>query len=74
MVQIRSLVNHEPLPGITLGDIGPKLGYNSMDNGFAYFDQVRIPIADMLGGFAYITDEGDYYRKDGNISSNESPY
>ena len=30
MVQIRSLEDHKPLPGIEVGDVGEKLGYNSM--------------------------------------------
>ena len=34
--------------GITLGDIGPKLGYGMTDNGFASFDHVRIPRRNML--------------------------
>ena len=33
---------HLPLPGITVGDIGPKFGYNGVDNGFLKFDHVRI--------------------------------
>ena len=34
--------------GITAGDIGPKLGYSSMDNGFLRLDNFRIPRQDML--------------------------
>jgi acyl-CoA oxidase len=50
-VQLRSLDDHSPLPGITLGDIGGKFGsgaYNSMDNGVLRFDHVRIPRDQML--------------------------
>ena len=56
---IRSLENHKPLPGITVGDVGEKLGYSSMDNGFLSFDQVRIPRENMLSRIAGITKEGD---------------
>ena len=28
-VQLRSLEDHSPLPGVTVGDIGPKLGYHT---------------------------------------------
>ena len=35
------------LPGVITGDIGPKLGYNNMDNGFACFDKVSIPRTNM---------------------------
>ena len=34
MVQMRDLQTHEPLPGFEMGDIGPKIGYFSKDNGF----------------------------------------
>ena len=43
LVQIRDLDTHMPMRGIKCGDIGPKLGYNSKDNGWLSFDQVRIP-------------------------------
>ena len=31
-----------------MGDIGPKFGYESIDNGFLRFDHVRIPRDHML--------------------------
>lgn len=54
IVQIRDLESHEPLPGITVGDIGPKFGYNTTDNGFMLFDHVRIPRNHMLSKFSQI--------------------
>lgn len=33
-VQLRSMTDHTPLEGVVIGDIGPKLGFNSTDNGF----------------------------------------
>ena len=42
IVQIRSLATHQPLPGVTVGDIGPKFGYNGVDNGFLRFSYVCI--------------------------------
>ena len=45
-------LRNEPLlyfsSGITLGDIGPKHGYNMIDNGFLRFDHVRVPRENML--------------------------
>eukprot|EP00798_Chlamydomonas_sp_ICE-L_P022131 gene22131-29193_t len=38
------------LPGVTLGDIGPKYGFNGVDNGFLSFDHVRIHIIAQSGG------------------------
>jgi len=64
-VQLRSLHDHTSLPGITLGDIGPKVGFNSVDNGFAQFNQVRIPRDHMLMGFAEVTADGRYVKRPG---------
>lgn len=61
IVQLRSLDDHMPLPGITVGDIGMKFGsgaYNSMDNGLLRFDHVRIPRDQMLMRVLQVTREG----------------
>ncbi|XP_054795744.1 peroxisomal acyl-coenzyme A oxidase 1-like [Prosopis cineraria] len=61
IVQLRSLDDHLPLPGITIGDIGMKFGngaYNSMDNGVLRFDNVRIPRNQMLMRVLQVTREG----------------
>ena len=47
-VQLRDLKTHEPMPGVRLGDIGPKLGINGSDNGFLLFNNYRIPRRNML--------------------------
>ena len=39
---IRDLATHKPLPGVTIGDIGPKFGYNGVDNGFLRFEYVKL--------------------------------
>jgi acyl-CoA oxidase len=31
------------MPGVSTGDMGPKLGYNGKDNGWLTFDKVRVP-------------------------------
>jgi alkylation response protein AidB-like acyl-CoA dehydrogenase len=61
VVPIRSLVDHMPLPGITVGDIGPKLGTDSNDNGFLRFDHVRVPRDHMLMGFAKVVCPADLH-------------
>lgn len=58
MVQIRSLENHMPMPGVEVGDVGEKLGYNTMDNGYLSFNQVRIPRTDLLSRFVEVDKEG----------------
>lgn len=41
---------HRPLPGITLGEIGPKFGDNMVETGFLRLDGVRIPcVAGWIG-------------------------
>lgn len=60
MVQIRSLDSHLPLKGVKVGDIGTKFGYNSKDNGWLMFDQVRIPRTNMLCRFAYVNKDGSF--------------
>ncbi|MBA0740917.1 hypothetical protein Gogos_014100 [Gossypium gossypioides] len=67
IVQLRSLDDHLPLPGITVGDIGMKFGsgaYNSMDNGVLRFDHVRIPRDQMLMGVSQVTREGKFMQSD----------
>lgn len=32
-VPIRTLNEHRPFPGVIVGDMGPKLGMNGIDNG-----------------------------------------
>ncbi|KAK6947544.1 Acyl-CoA oxidase, C-terminal [Dillenia turbinata] len=61
IVQLRSLDDHQPLPGITVADIGMKFGngaYNTMDNGVLRFDHVRIPRDQMLMRVLQVTREG----------------
>lgn len=37
-----------PLPGVKVGEIGPKLGFQTANNGFLSFDHFRIPRENML--------------------------
>ena len=48
------------MPGVKTGDMGPKLGYYGKDNGWATFDQVRIPRDNMLQKFIQVDREGTY--------------
>ncbi|KAG5524096.1 hypothetical protein RHGRI_030927 [Rhododendron griersonianum] len=67
IVQLRSLEDHSPLLGITVGDIGMKFGngaYNTMDNGVLRFDHVRIPRNQMLMRVSQVTCEGKYKQSD----------
>ena len=60
IVQIREFDTHMPCKGIKCGDMGPKLGYNSKDNGWLQFDHVRIPRDQMLMKYVSVDREGDF--------------
>ncbi|ETI57005.1 hypothetical protein F441_00607 [Phytophthora nicotianae CJ01A1] len=62
IVPLRSLKNHTPLPGIEMGDIGPKVGFNSLDNGYAVFRNVRIPRRNMLMKYAKVRKDGTFIK------------
>lgn len=57
IVQIRDLKTHEPLDGVHVGDIGPKFGYNTMDNGFLLFNHFKIPHVNMLARYSSVDKE-----------------
>jgi acyl-CoA oxidase len=46
------------LPGITIEDCGRKMGLNGVDNGIIHFDNVQIPLDEMLNRFATINEHG----------------
>ncbi|MBB2894221.1 acyl-CoA dehydrogenase [Flexivirga oryzae] len=50
----------EPLPGVTIGDNGPKGGLPGVDNGTFAFDHVRVPKDNLLGAFGDIDDAHRY--------------
>ena len=63
VVPIRDMDTHEPLPGVQVGDVGTKIGYNSVDNGFLMLNNVKVPRTALLSRFAEITPEGDFDMK-----------
>ncbi|XP_045386683.1 LOW QUALITY PROTEIN: peroxisomal acyl-coenzyme A oxidase 2 [Lemur catta] len=56
------LEDHTPLPGITIGDIGPKMSFDQLDNGFLRLDRVRVPRENMLNRFAQVLPDGTYIK------------
>ena len=50
------------MPGMNIGDIGAKYGYNGKDNGFIKFDKVRIPRENMLMKYAKVSKKGEFTR------------
>lgn len=51
---------HEVLSGITIEDNGYKLGLNGVDNGKIWFNQVKVPVENLLDKYGGIDSEGTY--------------
>lgn len=66
--QIRDMKTHEPLEGVHVGDIGPKFGYNTMDNGFLLLNHVKIPHINMLAKFSSVDKDTSKYVKPASAS------
>ncbi len=60
LVQLRDETTHKPLKGITVGEIGSKLGFNSVNNGFLGFDNVRIPLKNMMMKYSEVLENGEF--------------
>lgn len=74
LVQLRSMKDHMLMPGVKTGDIGPKIGYNVMDNGFASFDNVAIPRRNLAMRFATVDKQGKYSKKNVSDASQKIVY
>uniref|UniRef100_A0A914R4W1 Acyl-coenzyme A oxidase n=1 Tax=Panagrolaimus davidi TaxID=227884 RepID=A0A914R4W1_9BILA len=59
-VPIRDPITHKSLPGVTVGDIGPKFGIPTVDNGFLLLNNVRIPRRNMFMKNAKLNPDGTY--------------
>ena len=46
-----------------MGDIGPKFGYNSKDNGYMLFKNIRIPRTNLLRRYAEVDSDGNLQLK-----------
>lgn len=63
VVQIRDMESHQPLENIHVGDIGPKFGYNTMDNGYLLFNKVKVPHISMLARFSSVDPKTGKYAR-----------
>ena len=48
------------LPGVIVGEMGPKAGLNGVDNGFVVFNNVHVPRENLLNKTGDVTKEGKY--------------
>lgn len=59
LVPIRD-VHGNVLEGVRVGDSGLKMGLNGVDNGRLWFENVRVPVGNLLDRFAHIDASGNY--------------
>ncbi|XP_066246785.1 peroxisomal acyl-coenzyme A oxidase 3-like [Euwallacea similis] len=60
VVPIRDPVTMLPYFGVTVGDMGEKMGLNGIDNGFVIFKNYRIPQEYLLNKNGDVTEDGKY--------------
>ncbi|XP_073430220.1 peroxisomal acyl-coenzyme A oxidase 2-like isoform X2 [Dendrobates tinctorius] len=63
IVQVRSLKDHSPLPGISVGDIGPKMSFENIDNGYLIMRNIRVPRENMLSRYSQVLPDGSYVKR-----------
>ncbi|KAG0258688.1 hypothetical protein BG011_003146 [Mortierella polycephala] len=66
VVPIRSMEDHTLLPGVMAGDIGPKFGFNTTDNGCMWFDHYRAPRISLLARYSSVKPGSGEYVKPPN--------
>jgi len=52
--------NGNPMPGVTIGDDGPKAGLLGVDNGRLTFDHVTVPRDMLLDRYGQVAEDGTY--------------
>lgn len=66
IVDIRDPQTQLPYPGVTIGDMGEKIGLQSLDNGFIAFHEYRIPKENLLNRLADVNENGTYFSRISN--------
>ncbi len=49
-----------PLPGVTVQNMGYKIGLNGVDNARLWFNQVRVPRENLLDAFSKVSADGEF--------------
>ena len=66
IVPLRDKDTRDLLPGVLIGDCGPKNGLNGVDNGFILFDKVRIPKDYQLNKISGVDMNGEFVTTEAN--------
>ena len=61
--QVRDIATHKLFPGVESGDIGPKLGYSTKDNGYMAFNKVKVPRTALLSKYVEVYKDGTFQIK-----------
>merc|ERR1712012_220653 len=56
----------QTMPGVTIEDMGYKMGLNGVDNAKLSFDNVRIPRENLLNKYSDVSEEGEFTSKIGS--------
>jgi acyl-CoA oxidase len=70
-VQLRD-AQHKCMPGVELYEMGPKMGYNLVDNGYCMFHNVRVPRTNLLSRFKQVSKAGVVSRPGGKKKKQQS--
>ncbi|KAL9923819.1 acyl-CoA oxidase 3 isoform 1-T1 [Glossina fuscipes fuscipes] len=63
LVPIRNEKTLNAYPGVTVGDLGEKIGLNGVDNGFVMFNHYRIPKENLLSRNDDVDENGNYHSR-----------
>jgi acyl-CoA oxidase len=66
IVQVRDMQSNMPLPGIEVGDCGPKISFAATDNGYLKFTHFRQPISALLSRYVQIDPATGALTRDSN--------
>lgn len=60
LVPVRDPKTLKPLPGLTIVDMGHKIGVNGVDNAMLKYNKVRIPREFMMNRYADVSEAGEF--------------
>lgn len=50
----------QPMKGVTIVDMGMKMGLNGVDNGTLFFDKVRVPRENLMNRYSDVDEKGNF--------------